>query len=79
MLQIVSAAAFGATAYAPPFDSIADAIYFSGTTITTTGLAKFELHSVIPQLLRVYEPMSGFVLLAVALGAYVADRRSPIL
>ena len=54
---------------------IADAIYFSGVTITTLGYGDFSPDHWLPQFLAVYEVFCGFILLIVCFAIY--SRNNP--
>ena len=51
-------------------ESMVDALYFSGVTITTLGYGDFSPAHFVPQFLVVYEVFCGFILLIVSFAIY---------
>ncbi|SFC92591.1 Ion channel [Thiohalospira halophila DSM 15071] len=59
------------------FNTILDAIYFSGATITTTGYGDFSPSHWIPQMLTIHEVLTGFSLIVVSFAIYAGRGSSP--
>lgn len=57
------------------FSNVFEALYFSAVTITTLGYGDFTPRGHIAQFLSIYEVFIGFVLVVVALGAYLGGGR----
>jgi voltage-gated potassium channel len=56
--------------FSNPLESIWDALYFSGITITTLGYGDIYPTAVVPKGLVVYEVFCGFILLIVSFAIY---------
>lgn len=65
---------FGGSTFTRSFQSILDALYFSGMTITTTGYGDFVPNQIGARLAAVYEALIGVVFIALALAAYIGGR-----
>jgi Ion channel len=55
------------------FTSVLDAIYFSGSTITTVGFGDIVPMHIVSKLLSLGEVLSGLLILVLALGTYLAE------
>ena len=60
--------------YNHKFTSIFDATYFSVMTITTTGYGDIYPTYSISKIISMYEPLTGVVLFALALGVYLSAK-----
>lgn len=58
------------------FRDILEAVYFSGVTITTLGYGDLTPCGALPQMLSIYEVLIGYVLVVVALGAYLGGPKT---
>ena len=59
------------SAFKCPFSDFRDALYFSAVTLFSIGQEGQEVQGHIVRILHVYQGVSGFVLLAVAVAVYV--------
>jgi voltage-gated potassium channel len=59
--------------YAPRFDNIVDALYFSGVTIATLGYGDITPKNPISKIFCVYEVFSGILIVVIAIAVYVSS------